>query len=193
MTVNSTRSLLNSFLAEKEQRALRMAEFAVGSRDDAFDIVQDAMIRFATRYTKKPQNEWAPLFYRVLQSRIQDYFRKSSVKNKYFAWLPRFDDDDDSVDPIQQAGDYEAISQERIIDSEAHAQQISHAVSQLPERQQQAFLLRCWEGLSTKETAQAMECSEGSVKTHYSRALQQLKKTLKGAYEQLSDHVVSEA
>lgn len=199
MTINAKRDTLNRFFAEKERRALSMAEFAVGSRDDALDIVQDAMIRFASRYVKKPENEWAPLFHRVLQSRIQDFYRKTAVKNKYFGWLPVFRSDDDAgydVDPIQQAPDLNEIDQARLLDSDISGESVQQAVRQLPARQQQAFLLRCWEGLDTKATAKAMKCSEGSVKTHYSRALSQLKKTLQNTYnehkQEQGDFVASE-
>lgn len=193
MSSQSNREALNAFFAKKEKRALGMAEFAVANREDALDIVQDAMMRFATRYANKPEAEWAPLFHRVLQSRIQDFFRKSSVKNKYFAWLPVFNqdraygNDEASVDPIQLAGDYEAISVDRILDSDQNAELISKAVKNLPPRQQQAFLLRCWEGLDTKSTAASMQCSEGSVKTHYARALNHLKLALQSAYNEQTD------
>lgn len=193
MAKDSTRAALNTFLASKEKRALAMAEFAVGNRADALDIVQDAMLRFATRYAEKPEPEWAPLFHRVLQSRIQDFFRKNTVKNKYFAWLPRFsahygsDSDEATVDPIQLAADQDAISIARLIDSEQNATLINAAIEKLPTRQQQAFLLRCWEGLDTKSTAASMQCSEGSVKTHYARALNHLKKALQSAYNEQND------
>lgn len=197
MTNNDTREALNAFFAEKERRALAMAEFAVRSHADALDIVQDAMMRFATRYAEKPQKEWAPLFYRVLQSRIQDFFRKSSVKQKYFGWLPRLPGSEEAgfdgeADPIQHAGDQDAIEIERLIDSDGSGERIQQAIRQLPERQQQAFLLRCWEGLDTKSTAAAMKCSEGSVKTHYSRALNQLKKSLQAVYNEYSDAQIDE-
>lgn len=194
MAKDSTHEALNTFLASKEKRALAMAEFAVGNRADALDIVQDAMLRFATRYAEKPEAQWAPLFHRVLQSRIQDYFRKNTVKNKYFAWLPRFgthygsESEDTAVDPIQLAADQDAISIARLLDSEQNAALISNAIENLPRRQQQAFLLRCWEGLDTKSTAASMQCSEGSVKTHYARALNHLKNALQNAYNEQNDH-----
>ncbi len=198
MTGNLKREALNTFFAEKERRALSIAEFAVGNRDDALDIVQDAMIRFATRYAKKPEGEWAPLFHRVLQSRIYDFYRKATVKNKYFAWLPKIGGGNDEqgygehVDPIQSAPDLNEIDQARLLDSEDSAKRLNQAVEQLPLRQQQAFLLRCWEGLDTKATAKAMRCSEGSVKTHYSRAMQQLKKILKTRYLEEGDLLTNE-
>lgn len=195
--INKTkREALNTFFANKERRALAMAEFAAGNRDDALDIVQDAMVRFATRYAAKPETEWAPLFHRVLQSRIQDFYRKMSVKNKYFGWLSLLgaanNEQNYDADPIQQAADLNEIDQARLIDSEISGESVKRAIEQLPVRQQQAFLLRCWEGLDTRSTAKAMQCSEGSVKTHYSRALNQLKKTLQHTYAEHSDGVTRE-
>lgn len=171
------RRQLDRFLAGVERRALRMAEFSVRNRDDAMEIVQDAMLKLAQRYGDRPATDWPPLFQRILQSRIMDHFRRQKVRNRLFVWFSRNDDDDD-YDPIASAPD-ESLNNplDRLSLEQGNAALID-AVGMLPERQRQAFLLRHWEGLSEKETAFAMQCSEGSVKTHLSRAMHSLRASL---------------
>ncbi len=173
---------MDRFLAGVERRALRMAELAVGNRDDALDLVQEAMLGLVKHYRHKREDEWGALFHHILQSRIRDWYRRSKVRYRVFGWLGhRADDEDTETDPIQSAADPAAIDPPRLVGNEAAMQQLEAALQALPLRQQQAFLLRCWEGLDVAETAYAMDCSEGSVKTHYSRALHKLR-------EQLEDH-----
>jgi len=168
------RRLLDQFLAGVERRALRMAEFSVRNRDDALEIVQDAMMKLAQRYAHLPASDWPPLFQRILQSTITDHFRRQKVRNRLFVWFTRSDEDDD-YDPIAEAPDETLNNPLDRLSLEQGNTALVAAVAELPERQRQAFLLRHWEGLSEKETAFAMQCSEGSVKTHLSRAMHALR------------------
>lgn len=173
----NARSALDEFFASVERRALRMAELATRDRDEALDVVQDAMIALVKNYADRPEAEWPPLFHRILQSRIRDWGRRSSLRARFRAWLGR-DDEEDGADPIAEVADPDGRGPaERVIDGAA-GRAIEAAVSGLPLRQQQAFLLRAWEGLDVAETAAAMSCSEGSVKTHYFRAVRALRAKL---------------
>lgn len=159
-----------------------MAELAVGNREEALDLVQEAMLGLVRRYRHKREDEWGALFHRILQNRIRDWYRRNRVRNRLFGWLGRREDDQDTeADPIQGVEDPAAVEPSRLVGNARAMQELDSALQTLPLRQQQAFLLRCWEGLDVAETAFAMGCSEGSVKTHYSRALQKLR-------EQLEDH-----
>lgn len=173
---------MDQFLAGIERRAFRMAEIATGNREDALDLVQDAMLKLVQKYANKPEAEWGPLFHRILQSRIRDGYRRNAVRNKVKGWLNFVNDDNDQQDPIQLAADTKGKSPEASIKNDDAGEAINHALKQLPLRQQQAFLLRSWEGLSVTETAKAMACSEGSVKTHYSRAVHSLRNMLEEHY-----------
>jgi len=170
---------LDRFLASVERRAFRIAQMAVRDRDDALDIVQGAMLRLARNYARRPSEEWKPLFFRILYNGIRDFQRRRSVRSRVFGLLPGqwADDDDAPADPFEQvAGDMPEPSRQLMADEAMQALEV--AVRQLPERQQQAFALRCLEGMDVAETAAAMGCSEGSVKTHYFRALQTLRTKL---------------
>ena len=169
---------IDAFLGGVERRAYVMAEMATRSREDALDLVQDAMLAFVRRYAERPQGEWAPLFHRILQNRIRDWGRRRKVRNRWMAWLQRAEDDD--ADPIQQIGDPAAQPIEQKLDQGLASEQLYAAVAALPLRQQQAFTLRIWEGLDVASTARAMGCSAGSVKTHLSRALHNLRAKLEG-------------
>ena len=168
---------LEEFLKSVERRALRMAELATANRDEALDIVQDAMFGFVRHYAGKPQADWTPLFYRVLDSRLNDWHRRRQVRGRWLsAWLhPREEDELDAVAQAMDANDPGPLL--RLAGSEA-AQALDGALAKLPLRQRQAFLLRVWEGLDVAATASAMHCSEGSVKTHLSRALTALRRNL---------------
>jgi len=166
---------LDEFLSKVENRAFKMALIATGQEQDALDIVQDSMLQLAQKYAHKPEMEWPPLFHRILQSKIRDWYRRQQVRNK---WRTFFNNDDENIDLIEHAIDInvrestESLHQSRAIES------LENALHLLPLRQQQAFLLRAWEGLDVSETATAMQCSQGSVKTHYFRAIKALKKLL---------------
>ena len=169
---------IEGFLRAIERRGFLMARTALGNEADAFDVLQDTMLRLVQRYSNRPAQEWRPLFYRILQNRITDARRRRSLGARLFGWLERRED---GTDPLDDAPDPAALDPARILASGRGAEVLVNAVKRLPQRQQQAFMLRCWEGLSTAESAHAMGCSEGSVKTHYSRALHALR-------EQLEDH-----
>lgn len=170
---------LDRFLAGVERRAFVTARLATRDGDEALDIVQDAMLSMIRSYAGRPESEWGPLFHSVLQSRIQDWRRRTRVRRRWRVWLTQDEDTDEDpfanlpdrghADPAMQAADRRTLTA------------LENALMRLPARQQQAFLLRTWEGLDVAQTARAMDCSEGSVKTHYSRAVQ----TLRGA---LGDH-----
>ncbi len=155
-----------------------MAEIATGNRDDALDILQDAMFKLAEKYADRDAKEWGPLFTTILQSRIKDWYRRNQVRNKYRIWFSKKDKDDEREDPIQQAEDEKARTPEQLLQSDRRVDELDQAVRDLPLRQQQAFLLRIWEGYSVEETASVMKCSAGSVKTHYSRAVHTLREKL---------------
>lgn len=172
------RRAMDRFLAGVEARAFRMAQFAVRDVDDALDIVQDTMIRLTRSYAQRPETEWAPLFFRILKNRITDHQRRNTVRNRVFAWIGRGTDDDPAPDPVARAQGRDSDRPERRLATSDAMQELEAAVHALPARQQQAFLLRALEELSVADTAQAMGCSEGSVKTHYSRAVHRLRKVL---------------
>lgn len=171
---------LDRFLAGVEARAFRIAEIATGSRDEALDLVQDAMLRLATRYADRGEAEWAPLFHTILQSRIRDWYRRTRVRSRLRAWFRR-DAAGEEIDPIEAVPDPAAGPAERVALGRA-GERLDAALRALPLRQQQAFLLRAWEGLDVAETARAMGCSEGSVKTHYSRAVHRLRAQLEDTW-----------
>ncbi len=157
-----------------------MARIATGNRDDALDIVQDAMFKLVEKYASRDADEWGPLFHRILQSRIHDWYRRNTVRNQFRSWLGMANEED-APDPLQAIADEQGRSPEQLLQSDRSIDKLEQAIHALPLRQQQAFLLRGWQGLDVKQTAQAMACSQGSVKTHYSRALHALR-------EQLGEH-----
>lgn len=167
---------LDRFLSSVEKRAFRIAQIATSNSDEAFDIVQDAMFKLVEKYSGKSEAEWQPLFHRILQSRIRDWYRRNSVRNRFRSWLSSSLEDDE--DPIQLAEDTAGRSPEMELQTGRSIEALEAALQQLPLRQQQAFMLRAWEGLDVRETAAAMSCAEGSVKTHYSRAIHSLRDTL---------------
>ncbi|MBS0379327.1 MAG: RNA polymerase sigma factor [Proteobacteria bacterium] len=173
---------LNQFLASVELKAFKIAQAALRHEDDALDAVQDAMLQLARAYAERPAEEWKPLFYRILENRIRDMQRRRTVRGRVIAWLPfRGEEDDEDDDPIAQAVSPEPQPVKRLEISEA-MDALEKALGELPRRQQQAFLLRTLEGMDVAQTAAAMGCSEGSVKTHYFRALQALRAQLGELY-----------
>lgn len=173
---------LDQFLAGVEQRAYRRALIATNSREDALDIVQDAMVRLVKRYADRDAEEWGPLFHRIVQSVIRDWYRRTAVRNRWRQFLGgRVQNEESGMkeNPIETqfaASDPEPGAQ--LVNRQA-MEQLDAALHRLPLRQQQVFLLRQWEGLSVRESANAMGCGEGSVKTHYSRAVKALRECLK--------------
>ena len=175
---DDTRRELNRFLAGVERKAFRMARMALRHDDDALDAVQDAMLQLARRYAQRPAEEWRPLFYRILENRIRDLQRRRMVRGKVMALLPwRRDTDEDPPDPVAEALDHAPGPAEQV-EGMGMMAKLEMALAKLPARQREAFLLRNLEGLDVAETAAAMGCSDGSVKTHYFRAVQALKSQL---------------
>ena len=170
---------LDRFLASIEKRAFRMARIALRHDEDALDSVQDAMLQLARRYGRRPSEEWRPLFYRILQNRIRDYQRRRRVQARIMAWLPGLkpDDDQTSADQYGSVPDRAPLPAEQLATDQA-MQVLERSLSDLPGRQQEAFMLRVFEGMDVSQTAAAMGCSEGSVKTHYSRAVHTLREQL---------------
>ena len=177
---------LSAFLAEVERRAFKQALFAVRDEEAALDIVQDAMLKLTEKYSAKPIAELPPLFQRILQNTIHDHFRRQKVRSTWTTLLSAFgqkDEKDEDFDPLETLP-VKADSNSALDPAEAHQQAeiialIEQALARLPARQREAFLLRYWEELDVAETATAMGCSEGSVKTHCSRAVHALAETLK--------------
>jgi RNA polymerase sigma-70 factor (ECF subfamily) len=166
---------MHRFLADIEGRAFRIATVATGNRDDALEIVQDAMTKLVQRYGDHVREEWLPLFHRILQSRIQDRHRRQLVRNRFRVW---FHDDDDEESPLDQMPEQQSQEPSLSLERDQFMERLNAELHALPYRQQQAFLLRVWEGLDIAATAQAMGCSESSVKTHYARARERLKERL---------------
>ncbi len=169
---------LNQFLAEIERRALRIAEIGVRDRDEALDLVQDAMIKLVRNYADRAKEEWTPLFYRILQNGVRDWHRRQAVRNRVMAWVGRKPAADDDYDAIAAAPDPSGRAPDEELQNSEAMQSLETAVHELPPRQREAFMLRTFEGLDVAGTAIAMGCSQGSVKTHYSRAIHVLRDRL---------------
>jgi RNA polymerase sigma-70 factor, ECF subfamily len=177
---------ISAFLAEVERRAFKQAMFAVRDEDAALDVVQDAMLKLTEKYSEKPPSELPMLFQRILQNTIHDHFRRRKVRLTWttvLSSLGKGDEKDEDFDPLETLA---AKSESNVAaDPAAQLEQVQivgvveEALSRLPARQREAFLLRYWEELDVAETAAAMGCSEGSVKTHCSRAVHALAAMLK--------------
>ena len=176
MTATVTPLNLDAFLAASERRAYRMALLATKRSADALDIVQDAMLQLVQNYRQRTPQEWPLLFQRILQNRILDWHRQQTRQRRWFWSAPVVEEDEE--DPIAQIVDSRENNPAELLQRAGDIETVSKAVEQLPLRQQQAFLLRVWEGLDVAQTAEAMACSEGSVKTHLFRALQTLRAAL---------------
>lgn len=176
---------MDKFLESIERRAFHMAQMATGSRDDALDIVQDAMYKLVEKYSAKPPGEWRPLFYRILNSKITDFYRRNAVKNRLISlasWGMKADSKGDDL--VDRAEGRNSETPQQMFVRDLQVKQLTEAVKQLPHRQREAFMLRCWEGMSTAVTAETMGCTEGSVKTHYSRALHRLRDSLEAYWHE---------
>jgi RNA polymerase sigma-70 factor (ECF subfamily) len=181
----ATAKEMSDFLASVERRAFKQAVFAVQEEQSALDIVQDAMLRLAEKYPDRPAAELPLLFQRILQNAIRDYFRRSKVRSTWTTLLSGMGlgGEDDDADPLEvmEVADAAAVPTspaDQLEQSQVMAA-IEEAVKGLPERQREAFMLRYWEELDVSETAKVMGCSEGSVKTHCSRATHALAKVLR--------------
>lgn len=174
----ATPEQLSNFLAQVERRAFKQAAYAVRDDHVALDIVQDAMMRLAEKYGSRPADELPMLFQRILQNAILDHFRRSKVRNLWTTLLSSFTnkDGDEESDPLEiLAGDDDRQEDpEKTLDRGQTMKLIEEALRRLPSRQREAFVLRYWQDMDVAETAQMMGCSEGSVKTHCSRAVHTL-------------------
>ena len=175
---------ISAFLAGVERRAFKQAMFAVRDEDAALDVVQDAMLKLTEKYADKPAGELPLLFQRILQNAIHDWFRRQKVRNTWvtlFSSLNNTDDDDfDPLETLESADDNAGVeSTEHRLEREQVLALIDEEIQKLPARQREAFLMRYWEDMDVAETAAAMGCSEGSVKTHCSRATHTLAHALK--------------
>ena len=177
---------LSEFLESVERRAFKQAIYAVRNEETALDIVQDAMIKLAEKYGDKPVEEIPLLFQRILQNTILDFFRREKVRN---TWVSLFSnmitrkDGNDDFDILEnfesEEGSQASESSADKVEREQILTLLDQEIQKLPARQREAFLMRYWEDMDVAETANAMGCSEGSVKTHCSRATHALAKSLK--------------
>ena len=181
----ATHHELSEFLKSVERRAFKQAFFAVRNEESALDIVQDSMLKLAEKYAAKPGEELPLLFQRILQNTIRDYYRRQKVRNTWTTLLSALSpsNEDEDFDPLEtlEAADG-SNNKNNPSDQLARLQVIGiieKAIETLPPRQREAFLLRYWEEMDVAQTAEAMGCSEGSVKTHCSRATHALAEVLK--------------
>lgn len=166
---------LSDFLRDVERRAFKQTVYAVRDEHIALDIVQDSMLKLAEKYADKPATEYPMLFQRILQNTMKDFWRRQKVRNLWTTLLSSFgagkdgEEDSDPLDTID-VGDESDNPQVQLERSQT-MKIIEKALEKLPARQREAFVLRYWEDMDVAETAQMMGCSQGSVKTHCSRAL----------------------
>ena len=174
-TILDRTQALDRFLAGVERRAFRMAQIATGDADEAMDLVQDAMLKLVQRYGARDEAEWGPLFHTILQSRIRDWYRRTKVRNRWRTWFGQRENDAEQDDPLESVAETSSPPSDEQLTQKRAIAALDKALRTLPLRQQQAFILRAWEELDVAQTAAAMGCSEGSVKTHYFRAVHALR------------------
>jgi RNA polymerase sigma-70 factor (ECF subfamily) len=175
---------LSDFLIATERRAFKQAMFAVRNEESALDIVQDSMMKLAEKYGDRPPEELPMLFQRIMQNTIRDFYRRSKVRSLWTTLLSSFSSaDDDDRDPLEalevESGSYTPNTPDGQLLQTQILETIEQEIKLLPARQREAFLMRYWEDMDVAETASAMGCSEGSVKTHCSRATHTLAVALK--------------
>jgi len=184
----ATRQEISDFLASVERRAFKQAVYAVRDDEAALDIVQDAMLKLADKYADKPPAELPPLFQRILQNVIHDHFRRQKVRNLWTTLLSSLqpassDRDGADSDPLETLlpGENNEMAENaaNIVESGQIVRIIEAEIQRLPNRQREAFIMRYWQDMDVAETAAAMGCSEGSVKTHCSRATHTLATALR--------------
>jgi RNA polymerase sigma-70 factor (ECF subfamily) len=182
----ASRSELSAFLEGVERRAFKQAVFAVRDEEAALDIVQDAMLRLVEKYGHRPAAELPLLFHRIVQNAIRDWFRRRKVRSLWTTLLSSLtpgrgeDEDHDPLETLHAAGGSNVEeSPASLLERSQVLEIIEQEIARLPSRQRQAFIMRYWEELDVAETAKVMGCSEGSVKTHCSRAAHTLAAALK--------------
>ncbi|RMX07664.1 RNA polymerase sigma factor [Corticibacter populi] len=178
---------LSQFLEEVEKRAFKRAYFHVKDEDAALDIVQESMMRLAENYADKPIEEIRMLFGRILTNSTLDWFRRQKTRNAIFTNMSEFERHDDEGGAFSLLDTYAGPDGSQLVESAEDAtgrrqvfEAIESALKKLPARQREAFIMRYWEDMDVAETAAAMGCSEGSVKTHCHRAVQALGNMLSG-------------
>jgi RNA polymerase sigma-70 factor (ECF subfamily) len=183
--VLASRSELSAFLESVERRAFKQAVFAVRDEQAALDIVQDAMLRLAEKYGDRPAAELPLLFHRIVQNAIRDWYRRQKVRSLWTTLLSSLspggdDDDQDPLETLQSADPSNTVEAPGArLEQTQVLEIIEQELARLPARQREAFIMRYWEELDVAQTAKAMGCSEGSVKTHCSRATHALATALK--------------
>ncbi len=175
---------LSDFLAASERRAFKQAMFAVRNEESALDVVQDSMMKLAEKYGDRPAEELPMLFQRILQNTIRDYYRRSKVRSLWTtllsAFSPNEEEDFDILETLEvEAQSYTPNTPHGQLQQAQTLEIIEKEIKSLPARQREAFIMRYWEDMDVAETASAMGCSEGSVKTHCSRATHTLAAALK--------------
>ena len=181
----ATERELSDFLKSVEKRAFKRSLFHVRDEEAALDIVQDSMMKLAEHYGDKPVAELPMLFQRILSNSTLDWFRRQKTRNALFTNMSAFEGPDDEGGDFDLLETYNAQQGESDESAETHTDRkqtlalIEKEIQELPARQREAFLMRYWEEMDIAETAAAMGCSEGSVKTHCFRAIQTLSKVLK--------------
>jgi RNA polymerase sigma-70 factor (ECF subfamily) len=176
---------LSNFLKEAERRAFKRSVYHVRNEESALDIVQDSMMKLSVHYGDKPPAELPLLFARILSNTTLDWFRSQKKDRAVFSNFSEFgsgldDDESDILETLEVHGTFEQNeSAETSLGRKETLQLLEKEIEKLPTRQREAFLLRYWEEMDVAETAAAMGCTEGSVKTHCSRACQALGKSLK--------------
>jgi RNA polymerase sigma-70 factor, ECF subfamily len=169
---------LDQFLAQIERRAYRTALLTTRVPADALDVVQDAMTQLVQHYRQRPANEWPLLFQRILQNRLMDWHRQQTRAKKWFWQRDPGMDEEEEGDLLDLVVDEREQNPSELLARTRDIAMVLKCLEELPLRQRQAFVLRAWDGFDVRETAEVMGCSEGSVKTHYFRALQSLREHL---------------
>ncbi|MES2879970.1 MAG: RNA polymerase sigma factor [Pseudomonadota bacterium] len=181
----ATEQELSDFLKSVEKRAFKRSVYHVRNEESALDIVQDSMMKLAEHYGHKPIAELPMLFQRILSNGTLDWFRRQKTRNALFSNMSDFESagEDGDFDLLETLNLQSHSDQTESAESSTQRAQTLHEIEteiqELPTRQREAFLMRYWEELDVAETAAAMGCSEGSVKTHCSRAVQALSKALR--------------
>jgi RNA polymerase sigma-70 factor (ECF subfamily) len=184
---------LSDFLRDVERRAFKQTVYAVRDEHAALDIVQDAMMKLSEKYSAKPANEFPMLFQRILQNTMRDFWRRQKVRNIWTSLLSSFSvtgedgEESDPLEVISSADNNVRDDPSSQLEQRQTMALIEDALTKLPSRQREAFVMRYWENMDVAETALAMGCSQGSVKTHCSRAVRAMAASLEkhGLAEQL--------
>ncbi|HHC74539.1 MAG TPA: RNA polymerase sigma factor [Thiothrix sp.] len=170
-----TTNNVETFLHAVERKAFVIARMNTDDDEEALDLVQEAMFTLVRKYKDRPAEELPPLFHTILYSKINDWHRKQKVRNRWRVFFNQNNDSDNSTDIESSVPQVLFSEPDKEMQQQEETLRITALIKQLPPRQQQALVLRAWEGYNVAETAKIMKCSEGSVKTHYSRAVHSLR------------------